>query len=89
MKEYTKLKKQLIQDTFIRRTASDKVLRHKALMNAKNPNYDRCKCELASLDYKFFNKKASANVVNSAIMTNQQLAKELHNSNIRIFGLLI
>ena len=41
-------------------------------MIAKNPNYDRCKCELASMVYKSFNKKASGGVVKSEIMPNQQ-----------------
>ena len=79
----------MIQETFIRRTVSDKVLRDKAFMIAKNPNYDRCKCELASMVYKSFNKKASGGVVKSEIMPNQQWAKELLNAVIRIFGFLI
>ena len=39
--------------------------------------------------YKPFNKKASGGVVKIEVMPNQQLAKELHNPVIRIFGFLI
>ena len=39
-----------------RRTASDKVLRDKALNIAKNPKYDECQRGLASMVYKFFDK---------------------------------
>ena len=37
----------------------DKVLRNKAFNIAKNPKYDRYQCELASMVYKFWNKKTS------------------------------
>ena len=39
------------------RTASDKVLKDKALNFAKNPKYDGYQRGLASLVYKFFDKK--------------------------------
>ena len=39
------------------RTASHKVLRDKAFNIARNPKYDRCQSGLASMVYKFFNKK--------------------------------
>ena len=42
-----------------RRTASDKVLRDKAFKIAKNPKYYGCQRGLASMVYKFFNKKYS------------------------------
>ena len=79
----------MIQDRFIRRRVSDKVLCNKAFMISKNPNYDRYKCELVSMVYKFFHQKASGGVVKSEIMPNQQSVKELHNPVIRIFGFLI
>ena len=41
-----------------RRTASDKVLRDKAFNIAKNPNYDGYQRGLASIAYKFFDKKS-------------------------------
>ena len=40
-----------------RRTASDKVLRDKAFNIAKNPKYDGYQCGLASIVYRFFDKK--------------------------------
>ena len=40
-----------------KRTAADKVLRNKAFNVAINPNYDEYQRELASLVYKFFDKK--------------------------------
>ena len=42
-----------------RRTASDKVLRDKAFNIAKNPRYDGYQWELASMVYKFFDKKSA------------------------------
>ena len=43
-----------------RRTASDKVLRGKAFNIAKNPKYDRYQRGLASMVYKFFDKKSAS-----------------------------
>ena len=43
-----------------RRTASDKFLRDKAFDIAKNPEYDRYQRGLASMVYKFFDKKAAS-----------------------------
>ena len=40
-----------------RRTASDNIFHDKAINVAKNPKYDRCQCGLASMVYKFFDKK--------------------------------
>ena len=40
-----------------RRTAADKVLHDKAFNIAKNPKYDGHQCGLASVVYKFFDKK--------------------------------
>ena len=40
-----------------RRAASDKVLRDKAFNIAKNPKYDGYQRGLASMVYKFFDKK--------------------------------
>ena len=41
-----------------RRTASDKGLRDKAFQIAKNPKYDGYQRGLASMVYKFFDKKS-------------------------------
>ena len=41
----------------IRRTASDKILRDKAINIARNPKYDGYQRSLASMVCKFFDKK--------------------------------
>ena len=76
-----------------RRTASDKMLRDKSFNIAKNPKYDGCQYELASMVYTFFDKKYSGSAVTlvdkSAIksknMKNHQLAEDLHKPVIRKF----
>ena len=40
-----------------RKTAFDKMLRDKVFNIAKNPKYDGCQRGLASMAYKFFDKK--------------------------------
>ena len=77
-----------------RRTFSDKVLRDKAFNIAKNPKW-WCQRGLASMIYKFFDKKAqgSACPLSSAsfisnkneIKQNIELADELHKLIIRNF----
>ena len=76
-----------------RRTTSDKVLRDKAFNIAKNPKYDGYQRGLASMVYKFFDKKTtsltdksvSGSGVNIPLEFNEQLAKELHKPIIRNF----
>ena len=70
-----------------RRTASDKVLRDKAFNIAKNPKYDGYQRRLASMVYKFFDKKSSSGsgVANNKIKQNMQLAEELHKPIIGNF----
>ena len=63
---------------FPRRTASDKVLHNKAFDIAKNPKYNGYQGGLASIVYKFFDKKAHCSV-----MSNQELAEELHKPIIK------
>ena len=54
-----------------KRTASDKVLRDKAFNIAKNPKYDGYQGGLASVVYKFFDKKsAGSGVANNKIIYN-------------------
>ena len=65
-----------------RRTFSDKVLRDKAFI-AKNPKYDGYQRGLASVVYKFFDKKSKGRGVNIPLEFNEQLAKELHKLIIR------
>ena len=69
-----------------RRTASDKVLRHKAFSIAKNPKYDGHQRGIASIIYKFFDKKCakvSAVNIKNENKQNEQLAEELHKPIIR------
>ena len=67
-----------------RRTPSDKVLKDKAFNIAKNPKYDGYERGLASMVYKFFDKKSNGGgVANNKIKQNLQLAKELHKPIIR------
>ena len=68
-----------------RRTASDKVLRDKAFNIAKNPKYDGYQGGLASMVYKFFDKKSKGGRVNIPSEFNEKLAKELHKPIIRKF----
>ena len=69
-----------------RRTVSDKILRDKAFNIAKNPKYDGYQRELASIIYKFLDKKsAGSGMANNEIKENLQLAKELQKLLIRTF----
>ena len=76
-----------------RRTASDKVLRDETFNIAKNPKYDGYQRGLASMVYKFFDKKSKGGGVNNKIKQNQhpldltahQLAEELHKPIVRNF----
>ena len=72
-----------------RRTESDKVLRDKAFEIASNPKYDGYQRRLASMVYKFFDKKSASldkskgsGIINEP---NYQLANELHKPIIRKF----
>ena len=66
-----------------KRTASDKFLRDKAFKIAKNPKYVGYQRGLASMVYKFFDKKLKGGGVNIALESNDELAKELHKPIIR------
>ena len=77
-----------------RRTTSDKILRDKAFNIAKSPTYDRYQRWLASMVYKFFDKKSTGSgrpsssaslIVNNGTKQNLQLAEELHKPIIRKF----
>ena len=71
-----------------RRTASDKSLRDKAFNIAKNRKYEGYQRGLASIIYKFFNKKFTGSGVNvhaiNEIKQNQRTL-ELHKPIIKIF----
>ena len=68
-----------------RTTGSDNILRDKTINIAKNPKYDGYQRGLPSVVYKVFDKKFSGSgaKTSSEIMTNQQLAEELHKPIIR------
>ena len=67
----------------VKRTQSDKVLKDKAFKIASDPKYDGYQRGLASMVYKFFDKKSSGSgMVNEP---NYQIANELHKPIIRKF----
>ena len=67
----------------VKRTQSDKVLNSKAFKIASDPKYDGYQRGLASMVYKFFDKKSSGSgVVNEP---NYQLANKLNKPIIRNF----
>ena len=78
-----------------RRTASDRVLRDKAFNIGKSPKYDGYQRGLASMVYKFFDKKSASfadktaasgsGIANNKTKQNIQLAEELHKPIIRNF----
>ena len=66
-----------------KRTQSNKVLRNKAFKIASDPKYDGYQRGLASMVYKFFDKKSKGSgIINEP---NYQLANELHKPIIRKF----
>ena len=78
-----------------KRTVADKILRNKAFNIAKDPKYDGYQRGLASMVYKFFDKK-SASLTDKSIggsggkhvntkltPQNQQLTEELHKPIIK------
>ena len=68
-----------------RRTASDKILPDKAFNIVKNPKYYGCKRGLASMVYKFFDKKTSGSGIKNENIPSKELAEELHKPIIRKF----
>ena len=67
----------------VKRTQSDKVLKDKAFKIASDPKYDGYQRGLASMVYKFFDKKSSGSGI--ANEPNYQLANELHKPIIQKF----
>ena len=59
------------------------VLKDKAFTIASNPKYDGYQRELASMVYKFCDKKSKGSGIKNEIKENQQLANELHKPIIR------
>ena len=80
-----------------KRTMADKILRNKAFNIAKNQKYDGYQRGLASMVYKFFDKKSALladksakgsgviELTNKSVSQNHQLAEELHKPIIRKF----
>ena len=66
-----------------KKTQSDKVLRDKAFKIASDPKFDGYQRGLASMVYKFFDKKSNGSAI--ANEPNYQLANELHKPIIRKF----
>ena len=69
---------------FKKRTVDDKVLRDKAFNIAKDSRYDVYQIGLASMAYKFFDKKTACSGIKS-MPQNEQLAEERHKPIIRKF----
>ena len=67
------------------RTVSDNILHNKAFNIAKNSKYDGYQRGLASLVYKCLDKKSFSGAAKSEIISNQQLAEELHKTIMRKF----
>ena len=67
----------------VRRTQSDKVRRHQAFNTESDPKYDGCQRGLASMLYKFFDKKTTRGGFINEL--NYQLADDLHKAIIRKF----
>ena len=66
-----------------RRTSADKVLHDKTIDIAKNPKYDGYQRGLASMVYKYFNKKTSGSGIKNKNVSNKELAEELHRPIIK------
>ena len=64
-----------------KRTQSDKVLRDKAFKIASDPKYDGYQRGLASMVYKFFDKKSSGGGIDTE--PNYQFANDFHRQIIR------
>ena len=62
-----------------RKKVTDKPLRDKTFNIAKNPKYDRYQRGLASMVYKFLDKKSSGGTVKNEIISNKELEEELRN----------
>ena len=69
----------------INRTKADKVLRGKSYNIASNPKYDGYQSGLASMVYKFFDKKSVGSGINTIKSSSSILADELHKPIIKNF----
>ena len=69
----------------INRTKADKILRDKGYNIAKNPKYDGYQRCLASIVYKFFDKKSTGNGINTIKSSSSILADESNKPIIKKF----
>ena len=72
-----------------KRTAADKTLNSEAYKIAEDPKYNGYQRSLASMVYKFFDKKTKGSglsYTNKSMSPNEQLAEELHKPIIKKFG---
>ena len=69
-----------ISKIYQKKTTSDKVLHDTAFKTVSNQKYDGYQCVLASMVYRFFDKKAGVTSIHevTGIFENQELANELH-----------
>ena len=77
----------------VNRTRADKVLKNRAFEIASDPKYDGCQRGLASMVYKFFDKKSSGSGASKTSRANEmsevsnvKLADELHKLAIKNFS---
>ena len=70
----------------INRTEADKVLRDKVCDIASNPEYDGYQIGLASMVYKFFDKKSMGSGVKKLKNSSLLLADDLHKPVIKKFN---
>ena len=68
-----------------RRTQSDKVLQDKAFAIVNNPKYVGYQRGLASMAYKFIDKKTKGTGIKNEIKEKQQLPNELHETIVKKF----
>ena len=68
-----------------KRTQTDNVLKDKVFEITNNSKYEGYQRGLASMVYKFFDKKSKETGTKNEIKQNQQLANELHKPIIRKF----
>ena len=68
-----------------KRTGSEKILRDKTFNVAKNSKYHGYQRGLASMVYRFLDRKFAGSGIKNEITQNQQLAAELHKRIIRKF----
>ena len=68
-----------------RRTFADKLLCDKVFNIPKDPKFDGYQCGLASMVYKFFDKKTSGSGIKNENISNKELAEELHKPIIKKF----